>query len=316
MRKTLKGLALALAGALAVAPAVLAQNEGEGQGRAIVTVLPKNSHQETSNISQDNISLRVNGRSTPVAGWQSLRGQDHGVEFVLLIDNSVRGSIDRELGDIRSFINSLPPNVKMTVGYMQNGRAVLAGPLTTDHATILKGVHVALGVPGQSASPYFCLSDLAKNWPSRDRSARREVLMITNGVDPYHFQYDPNDPYVLAAIRDSVRARLVVYSVYWPGAGRVGHSGYANNAGQNLLLEVTDATGGQSYWQGFGSPVTLQPYFQDLVRRFDNQYELSFTAPLHRSSEIVSMKVKAHASGVKVDAPQQVSVTASGANQE
>ena len=93
---------------------------------------------------------------------------------------------------------------------MQNGRAVFSGPLTPNHATAAQQLHLPLGAPGADASPYFCLSDLAKRWPSNDRAARREVIMITDGVDYYHLQYDPEDPYVQAAIQDLVRANLVV----------------------------------------------------------------------------------------------------------
>jgi hypothetical protein len=87
--------------------------------------------------------------------------------------------------------------------------------------------------------------------------------------------------------------------------GRVDRSGYENNAGQNLLLEVSDATGGNSYWIGFGNPVSFQPYFDDFSRRLNNQYELGFTAPLRGKPEVASLKVKVSAPDVKVTAPQK-----------
>ena len=104
--------------------------------------------------------------------------------------------------------------------------------------------------------------------------------MITDGVDYYNPRYDPEDPYMQAAITDSVRSGLVVYSMYWQNQGRFDRTGYATNAGQNLLQQVTQATGGISYWQGYGNPVPFQPYFKDLDRRLANQYEVGFTAPL------------------------------------
>ena len=204
-----------------------------------------------------------------------------------------------------SFIQSLPPNVKISLAEMQNGRAVLAGPLSADHAKAVQQLHLPSGLPGQSASPYFCLSDLAKRWPSNDPSARREVIMITDGVDYYHLQYDPEDPYVQAAIQDSARAHLVVSSIYWRSAGRFDRSWYANDEGQNLLLEVTSASGGNSYWIGMGNPVSLSPYFDDFSRRLNNQYELGFTAPMSGRPELANLKVKINAPDVKVTAPQK-----------
>ena len=104
--------------------------------------------------------------------------------------------------------------------------------------------------------------------------------MITDGVDDYERRYDPEDPYVEAAINDSVRAHLVVYSIYWRDQGRFDRTGYAANDGQNLLAQLTQVTGGNSYWRGDGNPVNFEPYFADIDRRIDNQYELDFTAPM------------------------------------
>ena len=111
----------------------------------------------------------------------------------------------------------------------------------------------------------------------------REVVMITDGVDYYEMRFDPEDPYVLSAIKDSAKAGMVVYSIYWMNLGRVDYSFYQNNASQSLLAMVSDATGGKSYWQGMGNPVTLQPYFEDLSRRLANQYEIGFTSGLTAS---------------------------------
>jgi hypothetical protein len=293
------------AGLLALIPPAFSQNEGQGQGTAIVTVLPKDSHGSAPTISEQSIHVEVNGKQSQITNWQPLSGARSAVEVVLLIDSGARTSLGSEFGDIRQFIQSLPPNVKFSVAYMQNGRAVLAGPLSADHSKILQQLHLPAGLPGQSASPYFCLSDLAKRWPSNNPAARREVLMITDGVDYYHPHYDPDDPYVQAAIQDSVRAHLLVYSIYWRNAGRFDRSTYANDAGQNLLSEVTTATGGNSYWIGVGNPVSLSPYFDDFSRRLHNQYELGFAAPLSGRPQTANLKIKINAPDVKVTAPQK-----------
>lgn len=164
------------------------------------------------------------------------------------------------------------------------------------------------GAPGTSSSPYFCLSDLAKNWPSHDPSARREVVLITDGVDYFNLRYDPQDPYVQAAIKDSIRSGLVVYSFYWMNRGRIDQSAYENNSGQSLLQEVTQATGGYSYWEGTGNPVSFDPFFRDLRRRFQNQYKVAFSSELKGKPQIERFSVKLQGIDAKVSAPQQVLV--------
>lgn len=286
-----------------------AQDKNEGRGQAVVTVLPARANEVPASLNQQDLSVKVNGKDSTVVNWMPLRGMNDRLELVVLIDSGVRSSMNAQLSDISSFVNSLPPNAKVSIAYMENGMARLSGPLTTDHDQALKGLHVAAGLPGEDASPYFCLSDLAKRWPSNDRGARREVLMITDGVDNYNRRYDPNDPYVQAAIADSVRAGLVVYAIYFQNKGRFDSTLYANNAGQNLIGEVTQATGGKNYWEGVGNPVSFQPFLQDLQRRLQNQYELSFTAPLKDKPEVADLKLKINGIAGKVDAPQQVYVS-------
>jgi hypothetical protein len=140
--------------------------------------------------------------------------------------------------------------------------------------------------------------------------------MITDGVDYYELRYDPEDPYVQTAIRDAAHAHLVVYSIYWRNTGRVDRSEYENNAGQNLLFGVTEATGGNSYWIGTGNPISLQPYFEDFSRRLNNQYELGFSTPLRGKAEVESLNVKVTAPDVKVTAPQKAWVAPAGAPTE
>jgi len=295
-------------GALLLAPAIFAQGEKEGQGRAVVTVLPKSTGDSSVDAAPNGLSLKVNGKEATVAKWTPLRGNRGGLELVVLIDGSARSSLGRQLDDITHFVQSLPPDARVAIGYMQNGNAALSGPLTTDRAEALRGLHIPAGSPGSNGSPYFARSDLAKRWPSEDPSARREVLMVTNGVDEYNRRLDLDDPYVQAAVNDSVRARIIIYAIYWRDQGRVDQTQYANNTGQNLIQIVTDATGGKNFWIGNGNPVSFQPYLEELNRRFRNQYELSFITRLNGKPEIQTMKLKLSSPGSEVTAPQQVLV--------
>jgi hypothetical protein len=301
------------AGALLLAAPAFSQSTG--QGRAVVTILSKQHGESPASVSQKDMSIKVNGKESTVTSWAPIRGPEAKLELVILIDSSARNSLGSQFSDIEHFINGLPPNTKAAIAYMINGRAAFVGPLTADHAAVLRALHLPGGSPGSSASPYFCLSDLAKNWPSGDRGARREVVMVTDGVDNYERRFDPEDPYVQAAINDSVRAGLVVYSIYWLNQGLADNTMYANNDGQNLLTQVTEATGGKNLWMGIGNPVSMQPFFEELARRLDNQYELGFSARLDGKPAAETLKVKVAGPGVDVTAPKQVFVDRTGAAQ-
>jgi hypothetical protein len=134
-------------------------------------------------------------------------------------------------------------------------------------------------------------------------------------VDNYERRLDLEDPYVEAAINDSVRAGLVVYSIYWLNQGLADSTMYANNSGQSRLYQVTEATGGKNLWNGIGNPVSLQPFLEELASRLANQYELGFSARLDGKPTIETLKLKIEGPAVEVAAPKQVFVERAGAAQ-
>ncbi len=295
-------------GLLLAAPAFPQSGKAMGQGRAVVTILPKGHGVVPANIAQKDVNVKVNGKPAEIISWKPLRGPGDKIEMVLLIDSTARNSLGQQFGDITNFINGLPPNFKIAIAYMINGQSYFSGPLTTDHAQALLALHMPGGIPEASASPYFCLSDLAQHWPSTDRTARRAVLMVTDGIDYYERRYDPEDPYVEAAVNDSARAGLLVYSIYWRNTGFEDRTMYGDNTGQNLLSQVTQELGGQNFWIGMGNPVTFQPFFQEYLRSMENQYELVFSTRLEGKPSIDTLRLKVSGPGLEVTAPQQVFV--------
>jgi hypothetical protein len=283
-----------------------------GHGKVVVTVMNKAEKGAPITIPEKDLMVKVDGKAAMISHWQAATNP---LQVVLLIDNSAWGSLGTQLKDMREFILSLPADAEVGVAYMQNGQAVFSSPLTRDKEAAVRGLHLPSGTPGGSASPYFCLSDLAKHWPSKDMDARREAIMITNGVDNYHPRFDPDDPYVQAAIQDSLKAGLVVYSIYWHSMGVPGGA-YFSSTGQSLLLQVSDATGGVAYWQGMSNPVSFAPYFQKMKERFGEQYNLEFRAPMYRDKAyMANLKLKVSTDGAKVTAPNRVWLAPPGATE-
>lgn len=276
----------------------------QGQGNAVVTVLSPRGASSPS-ISKSQLTVKINGKSAEISRWEHLQDSNAPIQLVVLVDDAARGNLSNQLGDVAHFIKDLPPTAEVAVAYMDNGRANFAVHLSKDHAAAARGLRMPMSQAGISGSPYFCLSDLAHHWPSQDPAARRVVVMITSGVDDYEVRYDPEDPYLQAAIHDAVRSRIAVYSIFWSGRGAFG-GGYAAYDGQNLLSQLTAATGGNSYWQGVGNPVSLEPYFKDLDRRLSNQYSLTFRVSLPKGPRVENLSLHANGISAKLVAPQEV----------
>ncbi len=301
--RRLTGLA-ALCLLAALAPALRAQATPDAT--VVVTALAKSG--DAPSIPQQLVQVSVGGKQVQPTLWKPY---GHGpVELVILIDGSARTSLGRTFEDITGFVNNLPPNFAVGLAYMQNGHAAFSSPLSNDHAMVARQLHLPNGSPGSSASPYFCLTDLAKSWPAPRSGARREVVMITDGVDEYNLRYDPDDIYVRSAIADAQRAGLVVYSIYYRNQGRLSGSFYETNAGQNYLTQVADETGGNLYYQGLGNPVSFSPFFNDLNRRMGNQYELDIPVQAQKKASLRGLKLKSSVSNVKLIYPQHVAVDA------
>jgi hypothetical protein len=192
---------------------------------------------------------------------------------------------------------------------MQNGTAKFEQSLTSDHELAAKALRLPRGEPGGNGSPYFSLSDLVKHWP--ETTARREVLMVSDGIDRYYDGNDLSDPYLASSIEDAQRAGIVVFAIYTPGAGHYGHSFYRTYTGQIYLSKVTDETGGESYSIGFnGAPVSFAPYLEDLARRLTHQYLLTFTPKPPKKSGLQRVKVATEVPNAELVAADAVYVPA------
>jgi hypothetical protein len=294
----------------AVAPSAFGQSTDGVRAKTVITVMPKGSDQPSLAVDPQNLKVQVNGKSVRTDNVTPLRGENGGLELVILIDSGARNSLGRQMGELSGFVRSLPPTTEVAVAYMTNGRAMFQQPFTTDKDQALRALHLPGGTPGSSASPYFCISDLAKNWPSRNTATRREVVAITDGIDPYEVRFDPEDPYVRTAIQDSIRAGMIVDALYWHDTGIASRVGFLANGGQNLLSELTNSTGGNLFYQGLGNPVSFTPFLDDLSKQLQNQYELGFVVPGKNKAEIEPLKVKLEMPRVKLQAPELVVVPA------
>jgi hypothetical protein len=267
------GVCLAIGGAFR--PAVAQETS---TGRAVVTAETKGSEGVTA-IPKQSISLYENRKLQEVSGWTPLRGSRSGLQLVVLLDDSSGSNLGLQLNDIRSFLNALPPTVQVAIGYMRNGTPNLVQNFTSDHAQAAKALRLPQGVAGGNGSPYFCISDLVKHWPRSSNDVRREVIMVTDGVDRYSGgRFDPENPYVRAATSDAQKAGVIIYSIYYRGAGRLDRSLTVTDGGQNYLTQISGDTGGKVYLEGFGNPVSFSPFLSDIQRKLQNQYELTFVS--------------------------------------
>jgi hypothetical protein len=287
------------------AAACLAQTSSAPNGPAVqvvITAEPRHG-KEVPPITQNDVTVTSGRDKLDVLEVVPAQGERGALQLLLLLDDSSNTNLGTQLPSLKQFINGLPPNAAIAVGYMRNGTVLFAQDFTNDHAAAATKLRLPMGQPGADTSPWFSLSDLFKKW--RPTGARREILMISDGIDRFGGG-GPDNPYVNEAVAQAQRGGFIVSSIYWNGVGHYGHSFYRFNWGQNYLSEIADATGGEAYWQGFGDPVSFSPYLEDFMQRINNQYIVTFRPKLNKKAGLEQIKVRTELQNVELVGPTQV----------
>jgi len=295
---------------LCVTGSVYAQNAGTQAAPAHVLVTVEARHgSAVPEIGPRDVMVYEGHDRDQVVDLVPAQGEHAALELFILLDDGSNERLGSQLDDLRKFISAQPASTKIGVAYMQNGTAKVEQNLTSDHALAAKALRLPMGIGGINASPYFSVSDLVKRWP--ESTARREVLMVSDGIDRYYGSGDLQDPYLDAAIEDATRAGIVVYAIYNPGAGHFGHSYWQTYWGQIYLSRLAEETGGEGYYIGLtGNPVSFDPFLEDMGRHLGNQYWVTFNAKPPKKNGWQRIKVTTEVSNAELVAPSRVWVSA------
>lgn len=304
--RTTTSFSLALAAVATLLPMVAAaQVEGPATVRVIVRAEGKHDAAPTTPLQANNIQVEYDGHKTDVTRVQPLsRPSGTPVEVALLIDDGLRANFGTQLREVEQFVHTTTgAGMAVGVGYMRNGAAYFPAGFSTDAEREVGAIRLPISAAGIDGSPYFCLQDLVKHWPT-NTGAPRVVLMITNGIDRYNGSVSPlnqDSPYVQSAQDDAQRANVPVYSIYY---GRHEVSGNLPSfSGQGYLSQVGEATGGKLFNSGNINPPSLSPYFREFQQSLQESYLVSFMAS---GRHLERLKVSSNVDGLKLHAQKAV----------
>jgi hypothetical protein len=272
-----------------------------GEGKRMPVVYP-----EDVMVQQGKDRLKV-------TNWVAAKGDSAGLDLFILIDDAAQSGLGLQLNDLRDFINAQPPTTLIGVGYIQNAIVQVAQNFTEDHAAAAKALRLPLGTTGAYGSPYLSVMDLMKRWPEHPN--RREVIMVTDGIDRFRGGPRPNFLPVMSPDVDSAstlaqRTGTMIHTIYYPGIGRLGHNFWEATNGQNGLAKLSDETGGESFFLGRQAPVSFEPYLSRISRILDNQYLLSFEAKPAKKAGLQRVTLKTEVAGVEFGSADNVWVPA------
>jgi hypothetical protein len=294
---TLLLAAMTLVAALPFAPRAAAANS---DAATFTVTAVANKDAMPPEIKKDDVKLYQGREQVQIADWK--RSQK--LYLAILIDDSLEPAVANQWSDLRAFINAQPESTYIAVAYARNGSAMVAQDFTTDHALAAKALRLPLGAGGAFTSPYLALQDWIKRWP--DSSERKSIMMFSSGIDYFRGGFDPIDPDLDTTVGRAQKKNINIWSIYVPDAGHIGRRPFQAFNAQSNMSRLSEETGAEAYYLGFGMPVTLKPYFDEIQRHLDNQYLLSFVGNGGKKGKFVSVRVATEVPNVQIMTPAQV----------
>jgi hypothetical protein len=296
----------------------------------VVTVEPlKDEDRTIPALSRENVRVRQGKNTLTVNEWIPGRGEQAAMQLFILIDDTSDTVLGLQFNEMKSFIEAQPSTTAIGLGYMRNTGVNIVQNFTNDHALVSKALRLPFGSTGASDSPYLSVVNLVKGWP--ESKVRRQVLMITDGIDRLRGWSDPSSlaptrggfgrstlpfisPDVDRASRDAQRSGILIHSIYTQGVGHFGRSFFEITNGQNGLSKLADETGGESFMLGTQNAVSFKPWLDRLQSIIDNQYYLVFEARPGKKSDLQRVRIDTEVPGAEIVSADNVWVPVGGSS--
>jgi len=262
-----------LTGFSTVTTALTAQTPSPDTVPVSVVVSVEAKHgKEIPAVTREDVRVFKGRDRLQVTDWVPLQSDRSGLELFVLIDEASGVDVASQFDDLRRFMEAQPSSTAIALGYLQHGTVMIAQNFTTDHSAAEKALRIPVASLGFGSSPYLSIADAIKRWPESPN--RRAIVLISDGIDP--LQPGIVDSYLDAAIAQAQRTETQISAIYFSRGGHFGHTFWRINQGQTNLSRLSDETGGEGYFQGFGNPVAFAPFLDEFAGRLNHQYKLTF----------------------------------------
>jgi hypothetical protein len=295
------------------------------QVHMVITDASLQDDKELPPLQKEDVKVKQGKNFLQVTQLIPAQGDSAALQLMILIDDTLNTSVGNNLTDIKDFIKAQSPSALIGVGYMSNASVNIAQNFSADHDLAVKAVRLPRGNFSTMDSPYLSLISLVKGWPQQN--VRREVLMVTDGIDrlrgenPQPSRLGPNfgptyhsmptiSTDATSASEISQRYNVLVYSIYALGVGRAGRSSWDLQLGLSGLSKIAEETGGECFSLGTSQAVSFKPYLDRLQKLLSNQYYVVFLAVPKNKAGLQRVNVLTELSNSEIYSPDNVWVAA------
>ena len=299
----------------------------------VITDQAVRDNSELAILRPESIQVKLGKDLAKVKALIPARGENAALQLFILIDDTCDASIGNNLNDLKDFIGAQPASTVVGVAYMSNATIQIVQNFTADHALAVKSIRLPRGTLSSMDSPYLSLISLVQGWP--EQNVRREVLMITDGIDrlrnrndrevstpvssrgrtPSSFSSNATTMPSMSLDADrasttSQRYKVIVHSIYATGVGRLGRNSWEAQLGQSGIAKIADETGGEYFALGTQNLISFKPYLDRLQQIFENQYFLVFPATPRKKAGLQRVRITTDVANAEIAAADNAWVPA------
>lgn len=251
---------------------------GRGEGRVRAVTIPVTVKTKTEMAMLPPLVVREDGELQQTL---SVRGAAQSpLQLAVLVQDDVVSSIGNDIQTLADFIRRLPSGSRVMVGYLTAGTLQVRQRFTTDLERAARALRVPIGAATAAPfNPYVQVIEALRRFDGLP-TGRRAIIMISDGLDLSR-GLDAAAPTqsidLERAIREAQRRAVAVYTIYAPTFGGTGLGGLRLvSYGQGSLNRLAEETGGQSFFQGTGAPVSIAPFLREIGASLQRQLAVTY----------------------------------------
>lgn len=261
--------------------------------------------------------IKLNGKPVEITSIDPVLKGPHGLQLMILLDSMQMIGANGQFDSIKKFVNDMPSNVEVGVGWLLQSHVKVVVPFTTDRDAVAKAFirqtrEQADDPKSDNGNPYSCLRWIAANWPNPDPAKLRAVLMFTDGIIRNNAQSQGGDqlnPDVDGAAQSLKRYGILPFPFFYLDYPVVDQSRGEGGQleGQTNFSQLTQDTGGEALWDGQFSPGTFDPLLNKLYSVLQNSVIVTVAAPASPGKQL-RVDIKATRDDIKIFSADEVTV--------
>ena len=271
-------------------------------------------------LTKDDIGdIKLHGKPVPIVSVDPLLKGPHTLQLMILFDSMQSIGGNGQFDSIRKFIDYLPPNVEVGVGWMLQSHVKITQPLTADHKLVDSDTVMHRQSYAEAANPknsngniYACVRDLSSHWPGgNDPNKIRAVLMFSDGLISSNAQPqggDQDNPDVTGLSNIMQTYGVLPYPFYYQDNPEpTGHPSGGYLEGQEHYTQLAANTGGYALYEGQFSPGSFDSLLDRLYAELQSAVVVTVNSP-DKPTKQVSFDATSKRAGYKIFGPDNVTI--------